>query len=138
MTAVDDRPDPHGTRLVLGVAGAAVTVVLAVLTAFIEAVCTSVRVGGWPAVWVLPLAVGANIALIWFARTAVGAPWGWWFAAVPWFLVMIFAVGGTTEGDQLANSWLGLALLALGGMALVGPVAFLSARAPRPPRGSAV
>ncbi|MBV1849058.1 hypothetical protein [Catellatospora tritici] len=136
MTTLETRPALRAVDLLLRVVGAALAVVLGVLTAFAEAACTGLRLGGWPAVWVLPLAVGANVFLIWFARTAVGVPWAWWFAAVPWFLVMVFAVGGTTEGDQLANSWLGLALLALGGMALVGPVAFLSARRPRPNSGS--
>ncbi|GHJ50230.1 hypothetical protein Cs7R123_75720 [Catellatospora sp. TT07R-123] len=139
MTPPGTRPAPgtadaalYWVDLLLRGAGAVLAVVLATLTAFLEAMGTAVRIDGWPAVWVLPLAVVVNVLLIWFARTAVGMPWAWWFVAAPWFLVMVFAVGGTSEGDQLANSWLGLGLLALGGMAIVGPVAFHSARRPFP------
>lgn len=108
--------------------GGLLAIILGGASAVLEAVHTPYRLAGWPAWWLLPAAVVANLFLGWFARSATGAAWGWWLAAVPWFLVMIFAVGGTQEGDQIAATWLGLLLLAVGGMAFVGPAAFRAGR----------
>ncbi|GAA2361984.1 hypothetical protein Cme02nite_42800 [Catellatospora methionotrophica] len=116
-------------------AGAVLAIFLGGASAVLEAVYTPYRIGGWPAVWLVPVAFGVGVFLDWFARTATGAAWGWWLPAVPWFLIMIFAVGGTQEGDQIASTWLGLLVLAAGGIGFVGPAAFRAGRrttAPRP------
>lgn len=119
--------------------GAVLAVFLGTASAVLEAVYTPYRIGGWPAVWLVPTALLVSLFLGWFARTATGLAWGWWLTAVPWFLVMIFAVGGTQEGDQIAASWLGLLVLAVGGIGFVGPAAYRAGKrttAP-PPRAAA-
>ncbi|GAA1361159.1 hypothetical protein [Catellatospora chokoriensis] len=119
--------------------GGVLAVFLGVASAVLEAVYTPYRIGGWPAVWLVPTALLVSLFLGWFARTATGLAWGWWLAAVPWFLVMIFAVGGTQEGDQIAATWLGLLVLATGGIGFVGPAAYRAGKrttAP-PPRTAA-
>jgi hypothetical protein len=105
-------------------AGVLLAVLLGGMSAVLEAVSTPYRLGGWPAWWLPPAAFFGSVFLGWFARTATGAAGGWWFAAVPWFLVTIFAVGGTREGDQIASTWLGLLVLAAGGIGFVGPAAY--------------
>ncbi|GAA1404603.1 hypothetical protein ACFQZ4_28900 [Catellatospora coxensis] len=119
--------------------GAVLSVFLGTAFAVLEAVYTPYRIAGWPAVWLVPAALAISLFLSWFARTATGLAWGWWLAAVPWFLVMIFAVGGTQEGDQIAASWVGLLVLATGGIGFVGPAAYRAGKrttAP-PPRPTA-
>ncbi|MEU7819972.1 hypothetical protein [Catellatospora sp. NPDC049133] len=119
--------------------GALLALVLGAASAVLEAVFTPYRIAGWPAVWLVPTALLVSLFLSWFARAATGLAWGWWLAAVPWFLVMIFAVGGTQEGDQIASSWLGLLVLATGGIGFVGPAAYRAGKrttAP-PPRTTA-
>ncbi|BCJ72405.1 hypothetical protein CS0771_19490 [Catellatospora sp. IY07-71] len=113
--------------------GALLAVFLGGMTALLEAVYTPYRIGGWPALWLPPLAFGVSLLLGWFARTVTGTVWGWWLAAVPWFLVMVFAVGGTQEGDQIAATWLGLLVLAAGGIGFVGPAAYRAGRATTAP-----
>lgn len=119
--------------------GALLAVFLGTASAVLEAVYTPYRIAGWPAVWLVPTALLVSLFLSWFARTATGLAWGWWLAAVPWFLVMIFAVGGTQEGDQIAATWIGLLVLATGGIGFVGPAAYRAGKrttAP-PPRAAA-
>ncbi|GAA1606058.1 hypothetical protein ACFQY4_42310 [Catellatospora bangladeshensis] len=113
--------------------GALLAVFLGGMTALLEAVYTPYRIGGWPALWLPPLAFGVSLLLGWFARTVTGTAWGLWLAAVPWFLVMVFAVGGTQEGDQIAATWLGLLVLAAGGIGFVGPAAYRAGRATTAP-----
>lgn len=106
--------------------GALLAAVMGAMTGVIEALST-------PYLWVIPVgaAIAGNLFLYWFASTVVGRSWGWVVAAVPWFAVMIVAIAATGEGDQLANSWTGLATFAAGAATF-----FLSAGArPRPEPG---
>lgn len=84
-----------------------------------------------PGFWLIPvLAAGVgNAFLAWFARSTVERSWAWLLPAVPWLVVMVASVATTAEGDQVANSWTGLATFAAGAFAFF-PAAF---RRPTPP-----
>ena len=64
------------------------------------------------------LAVGANIALSWFAYEAVGRSWAVALPAMPWFVLMAVAAVRTAEGDLLlaGDNWVGLAMIVAGAM----------------------
>jgi hypothetical protein len=95
--------------LLLRVAGGILAALMGAGFALLEAMAT-------PRPWFL--AVGAalvgNAFLIWFAQSTLEARWAWLVPAVPWFVIMIVAVGPTSEGDLIANSWTGLGTLAAG------------------------
>ncbi|SCE91014.1 hypothetical protein GA0070612_2107 [Micromonospora chokoriensis] len=125
MTVVDDQtaPPPAGSppRLLdLGVrvAGAIIVVVAGVLTGVLELLLATVRVGGYLIGVSALIAVGANIALSWFAYEAVGRRWAVALPAVPWFALMAVAAVRTSEGDLLlaGDNWVGLALIVAGAM----------------------
>jgi hypothetical protein len=100
------------------VAGACVAATLAAMTAVVEAFAT-------PYHWAIPVtaALVGNLALYWFAQYTMARSWAWLVPAVPWFLIMMVAVGSTSEGDQIANSWVGLATFAAGAVGLLVPAA---------------
>lgn len=105
--------------------GACVAVALAAMTALFEAFST-------PYHWAIPVvaALAGNLALFWFAQYTIARSWAWIVPAVPWFLVMVVAVGSTSEGDLIANSWLGLVTFAAGAVGFFVPAAFPRKRAP--------
>ncbi|WP_328370493.1 hypothetical protein OG836_30460 [Micromonospora zamorensis] len=125
MTVVDDQdtPPPAGppSRLLdlgLRLVGAIVVVIAAVVTGVLELLLATVRVGGQLIGVSAVLAVGANIALSWFAYEAVGRRWAVALPAVPWFALMAVGAIRTTEGDLLlsGDNWVGLAMIVAGAM----------------------
>lgn len=108
---------------VLRLAGAVLSVLLALLTAVAELMLVPLTVRGVPvgaAALVAPL---ANLALSWFAHTTVGRrravalPW------LAWTLLMFVAAGlRTDEGDHLlpGDSWVGMLVVLLGSLAFAG------------------
>lgn len=125
MSVVQDQGTPPEAgppaRLLdlgLRVAGAVVVVVAGVLTGVLELLLATVRVGGQLIGVSVLLAVGANIALSWFAHEAVGRRWAVALPAVPWFALMAVAAIRTSEGDLLlaGDNWVGLAMIVAGAM----------------------
>ncbi|MBQ1040753.1 hypothetical protein [Micromonospora sp. C81] len=125
MTVVDDQdtPPPAGppSRLLdlgLRLVGAIVVVIAGVVTGVLELLLATVRVGGQLIGVSAVLAVGANIALSWFAYEAVGRRWAVALPAVPWFALMAVGAIRTTEGDLLlsGDNWVGLAMIVAGAM----------------------
>lgn len=116
--------------LVLRVLGGLFALLLGAGSALLEAFSSAYRFLGLPAFWLIAVVVLANLFLVWFAKTVVGRPWAWWLPALAWFLIMVFAVGGTSEGDQIAGTWVGLITFAAGAFAFVAPAAFRVGRTP--------
>ncbi|MBM7490742.1 hypothetical protein JOD64_001964 [Micromonospora luteifusca] len=125
MTVLDDQdapppagPPPRLLDLGLRLAGAIVVVVAGVLTGVLELLLATVRVGGQLIGVSALLAVGANIALSWFAYEVVGRRWAVALPAVPWFALMAVAAVRTSEGDLLlaGDNWVGLAMIVAGAM----------------------
>lgn len=116
-------------RLVAGV----LSVAAAVLTAGLELLFATLRVGGYLIGVSALIAVLANVALSWFAVRAVGSGWAIALPALTWFVVMVLAAGGTAEGDILlaGNNWVGLAMIVAGSMTFA-VMAFRMVLAPRP------
>ncbi|HZM83714.1 MAG TPA: hypothetical protein VFC19_48975 [Candidatus Limnocylindrales bacterium] len=114
---------------IVRVAGACVAATLGAMTALLEAFAT-------PYHWAIPVsaALAGNLLLFWFAQYTVAKSWAWLVPTVPWFLVMFVAVGSTSEGDLIANSWIGLATFGAGAVGFLVPAA-LPIRPPiRPPK----
>jgi hypothetical protein len=90
-------------------------------SALLEAMAT-------PLLWVYPVtsAIAGNVFLTWFALSTVDRPWAPWIPAAAWSAVMFAMIGGTSEGDQIANSYTGLATFAAGGLAFVVAASWLS------------
>ncbi|MEU5946213.1 hypothetical protein ABZ793_11695 [Micromonospora sp. NPDC047465] len=115
-------PPPGRSRLLLDlalrVAGGLVAVLGGVLTAVLELLLATLRVGGQLIGVSVVLAVAANIALSWFAHEAVGRRWAVALPALPWFVLMAVAAVRTTEGDLLVagDNWVGLAMIVAGAM----------------------
>ncbi|MCO1598423.1 hypothetical protein M8C17_25070 [Micromonospora sp. RHAY321] len=111
-------PPPRLLDLGLRIAGAIVVVVAGVLTGVLELLFATARVGGQLIGVSVLLAVGANIALSWFAHEVVGRRWAVALPAVPWFALMAVAAVRTTEGDLLlaGDNWVGLAMIVAGAM----------------------
>lgn len=110
LTALD-----RALRVVAGLLAA----VAAALSAGLELILATVRVGGYLIGVSALLAVVANTVLAWFAHRAVGTGWAVAIPAVVWFGLMVVAAGGTAEGDILlaGNNWVGLAMIVAGSMA---------------------
>jgi hypothetical protein len=111
-------PPPRLLDLGLRLAGAVVVVVAGVVTGVLELLLATVRLGGQLIGVSALLAVGANIALSWFAHEAVGRRWAVALPAVPWFVLMAVAAVRTSEGDLLlaGDNWVGLAMIVAGAM----------------------
>ncbi|WP_434741630.1 hypothetical protein [Micromonospora sp. SH-82] len=124
MSTVEDEttPSPPGRGAVLAdhalrVVGGVVAVIGGVMSAVLELLLSTVRVGGHLIGVSVLVAVGANIALSWFAHEAVGSRWAVALPAVPWFVLMTAASIRTDEGDLLlAGGWVGLAMIVAGAM----------------------
>jgi hypothetical protein len=82
----------------------------------LELMLATLRVGGVLIGVSALLAVVANVALSWFAPRAVGSRWALALPAVVWFLLMVVAAGGTSEGDVLlaGDNWVGLVMIFAG------------------------
>lgn len=104
--------------LALRVAGGLLAAFGGVVTAVVELLLASVRVYGQLIGVSVLIAIGANVALSWFAYVTVGRRWALALPAVPWFGLMTIASDRTDEGDQLlAANWVGVALILAGAMA---------------------
>ncbi|MGC4787473.1 hypothetical protein ACLQ22_06465 [Micromonospora sp. DT178] len=116
-------PPPSGRSrrlldLALRVAGGLVAVLGGILTAVLELLLATLRVGGQLIGVSVLVAIGANIALSWFAHEAVGRRWAVALPAAPWFVLMAVAAVRTAEGDLLVtgDNWVGLAMIVAGAM----------------------
>jgi hypothetical protein len=120
--------------VVLRVAGLSVAIVATVVTAFLELELSALRTGaigaildgdspftgsGAPLPVAVPLAIGVNLAICWFAVTTTGRRW----AAGPpwalWTLIMLAAAGTrTSEGDYLVGgtNWVALVTILAGSL----------------------
>lgn len=112
-----DRPHPL-LDLALRWAGGLVAVLAGVATGVLELLLATVRVGGQLIGLSALVAIGANIALSWFAHEAVGRRWAVALPGVPWFALMAVAAVRTDEGDLLlaGDNWVGLAMIVAGAM----------------------
>lgn len=129
VSAVEPTPPvataPAPTRLRelvnlgLRTVGGVVAVVAAVLSAVLELLLATVRVGGHLVGASVLLAIAGNVLVSWFAIRAVGARWAMTLPAAAWFAVMVLAAGGTTEGDILlaGDNWVGFAVIFTGAIA---------------------
>ncbi|SDX98528.1 hypothetical protein SAMN05444365_101293 [Micromonospora pattaloongensis] len=112
------RPSRVGevAELALRVLGGVISVVAAVLTAALEVLFATVRIGGALIGVSVLMAVVGNLALSWFAQRAVGARWALALPSIAWFAAMVVAAGGTTEGDVLLSSrnWVGITTIFVG------------------------
>lgn len=121
-----------GWDTVIRAAGITLSIIATVLTAILELEISSLRTGSFTAVAqgdspyegagaLLPLApllaIGANLAIGWFAvttagkRSAIGPPWALWT------LIMLMAAGSrTAEGDYLLTeaNWVALVTILAG------------------------
>lgn len=116
------RPPPAWLPVldkVLRVAGGLLAAAAAALSATLELLLATLRVGGHLVGVSVLLAVVANAALSWFAHRAVGRGWAVAIPAVVWFGLMVVAAGGTAEGDILlaGDNWVGLGMIVAGSMA---------------------
>lgn len=108
----------RGLDLALRIVGGLIAVVAGLLSAVLELLLATVRVGGQLIGVSVLVAVGAGVALSWFAHEAVGRRWSVVLPALPWFVLMAVASVRTTEGDLLlaGNNWVGLAMIVAGAM----------------------
>jgi hypothetical protein len=107
----------------LRVAGAALAVLMALLTGVLELDLVPLRAGGVLIGVAAVVAVPVNVGIAWFAQRAVGTrfAFGWPWAA--WTLLMVVAAGvRTDEGDQLLapDNWVGMVLILTGSIAFAG------------------
>ncbi|MEU6075608.1 hypothetical protein [Micromonospora sp. NPDC047074] len=135
----ETAPPPSGRHrplldLALRVAGGLVAVLAGALTAVLELLLATLRVGGHLIGVSVLIAVGANIALSWFAHEAVGRRWAVALPATPWFVLMAVAAVRTAEGDLLVtgDNWVGLAMIVAGAMTFA-VMGFRQILAPPPP-----
>ncbi|WP_203706635.1 hypothetical protein [Asanoa iriomotensis] len=123
-------PEPRRSRdrgavaVLLTIAGVVITLLLSVLTAVLELLLISVRVGGQLIGVSAVLALVGNLFVGWFAYRSTRRKWVVLPAALIWLLITLLAAGRTTEGDYLiaANNWVGWAMIGLGslGWTIVG------------------
>ncbi|PZG00528.1 hypothetical protein [Micromonospora deserti] len=135
--SVPPPPGPAGRLLdlALRVAGGLIAVFGGVLSAVLELLLATVRVGGQLVGVSVLVAVGANVALSWFANRTVERRWAVALPALPWFVLMAVAAVRTAEGDLLlaGDNWVGLAMIVTGAMtfAVMGFRQVLAVPAPR-------
>lgn len=105
--------------LALRVIGGVIAVVASALTALLELLFATLRVGGHLIGVSVVLAVAANLALGWFAYRAVGRLWAVALPAAVWLVVMGVASVRTSEGDVLlaANNWVAFPMMIAGSIA---------------------
>lgn len=119
---------------IIRVAGVVVSIVATVVTVVFELELSALRAGGFAELfngrspWVgsgaavplaVPVAVGANLAIAWFAvtttgrRWAIGPPWAIWT-----FLMLAAAGTRTAEGDYLLGgaNWTALVMILAGSL----------------------
>ena len=135
MTEQQTRPQTwSGWDTVVRVAGVGIAILATVVTAFLELELSSLRTGafgsllkgdspyegsGAPLPLAVPLAIGANLAIAWFAVTTTGRRWAVGPPWALWTLLMLGAAGTrTTEGDHLVGgtNWTALVTILAGSL----------------------
>jgi hypothetical protein len=119
---------------VIRTAGVVVAIVATLVTALIELELTTLRSGGvvnlfqGGSIWegggvtlplAIPVAIGANLAIAWFAVTTTGRRWALGPPWAIWTLVMLAAAGTRTpEGDYLLSesNWVALVMILTGSL----------------------
>ncbi|BAL92588.1 hypothetical protein AMIS_73680 [Actinoplanes missouriensis 431] len=125
----------HGWDTVVRVAGVVVAVIATLVTAVFELELTTLRSGGvsvlrnGESLWTsggflipiaIPVAIGANLVIAWFAVTVTGRRWALGPPWALWTLIMLAAAGTrTTEGDYLlsGDNWVALVMILTGSLA---------------------
>ncbi|MEU4425924.1 hypothetical protein AB0F81_35340 [Actinoplanes sp. NPDC024001] len=123
-----------GWDTVIRVAGVVVSILATVVTAAIELELTALRSGGVAELFAgrnpwagsgaavpiaIPFAVGANLAIAWFAVTTTGRRWALGVPWALWTLLMLAAAGTrTAEGDYLigGKNWVALVTILVGSL----------------------
>ncbi|BEL11427.1 hypothetical protein Q0Z83_096180 [Actinoplanes sichuanensis] len=120
--------------ILLRVAGLTVALVATVLTVFVELELSALRTGaigavldgdspwtgsGAPLPVAVPLTVGVNLGIAWFAVTTTGRRWAAGPPWAVWTLLMLVASGTrTAEGDYLVGgtNWVALVVILAGSL----------------------
>jgi hypothetical protein len=118
----DPVPPPEPSRVLdvtIKTAGAVVSVLAAIFSAFLEIFMTPLRLGGVPIGVAIVAAVAGNLAISWFALLTVGRRWALGPPWAIWTLIMFVAAGvRTTEGDYLlsGDDWVALVMILVGSL----------------------
>lgn len=120
-----EPPAPRPSRdrgvvaVLLSIAGLVITLLLSALTAVLELLLISVRVGGQLIGVSAVLALVGNLFVGWFAYRSTKRKLAVLPAALVWLAITLLAAGRTTEGDYLITSdnWVGWAMIGLGSLA---------------------
>jgi hypothetical protein len=105
---------------VIRVAGLTISIVAALVSAFLELFTTTLRVGGVLIGVSILMAPVLNMALAWFAVTTTGRRWA---VAVPWaawtLVMLVVAPAARNEGDRLlgADNWVAVVMILAGSLA---------------------
>lgn len=132
--AAPQRAPRAGWDPVIRAGGVVVAVLATLVTAFLELELTTLRSGGvanlvtggspWTGGGFLvpiaiPVAIGVNLAIAWFAVTTTGRRWALGPPWALWTLIMLAAAGTrTAEGDYLLSdtNWVALVMILTGSL----------------------
>lgn len=126
-TVTDPQPGSERSwpwlHALIRVAGAAVALAGGVLVGVLTLLMVPLRLdlGFWEVRFpvAVVLAIAGNMLLLWFAREATGTRWAVLLPVAGWFVIMLPALGTTTEGSRLLMPNDLVALLALFGGTIV-------------------
>lgn len=120
------------TDLAWRLAGLAVAVVAALMTALIEVFLVPLRIGNVLVGVSVVLAIAGNLVLVWFTYRVTGWLWAVALPALLWFAVFLPAADRTAEGDLLltGDNPVGIMTILGGSIALAIGVARLLLRRP--------
>ncbi|MFI1991118.1 hypothetical protein [Actinoplanes sp. NPDC020271] len=132
----EEQKAAPGNDVLVRAGGILVSIVATVVVTVVELELSVLRVGGVTglfhgdlAIWegtgalvglAIPVTIGANLALAWFATTTIARSWA---IGVPWALWTLLILGAagtkTTEGDYLlgADNWVALVMILVGSLA---------------------
>jgi hypothetical protein len=116
----DERAESRALDRTLRAAGLGIALLATVLTAALELLLTTLRVGGVPVGVSIVLAAVANPAIAWFAVTTTERRWALGLPWALWTLLMLAAAGiRTDEGDYLigGSDWVALVMILVGSLA---------------------
>jgi hypothetical protein len=111
--------DRGAVAKLLTTAGVLLAVLMSALSAVLELLLISVRVGGHLIGVSALLALVGNLLIGRFAHRATRHKWAVLPAALVWLAITLIAAGRTTEGDYLiaSDNWVGWAMIGLGSLA---------------------